>query len=860
VASVKTFQPSFSGGEVTPEFFGRIDDTKYHAGLATCKNFIPLPHGPVENRPGFQFVRAVKDSSAGSPRLIPFTYSTSQTMVLEFGNKYIRFHSEGETLLNSSSVPYEVSTPYLIADVADIHYVQSADVMTLVHKGYPPKELRRYGATNWTLTDIDLQQTQTAPTSLTAGATAAGQSYNYTYEYVVTSIGEDGVTESAASSSAKCANNLYATGAYNTLNWSAVSGATLYNVYKNQGGLYGYIGQTSGTSIVDDDIDPDMSKTPPIYDLTFHTGGIKSVAITSGGSGYQTSYTGGAFTSVTVTNYGSGYGPNTKLVVSDPTGSGATFDVTVSGTHAIIGVTVLTGGNHYTNPTLIFVDTEWNDDDGSLNTGTGALVTPSISTYALVNVTLSVTDATGSGAVLTPIISNGVITGVTVSNQGSGYTAPTVTVSEASGGSGVVFGTITLSGTDYPGAVSYFEQRRCFAGTTANPQKIWMTRSGTESNMSYSLPVRDDDRVAFRIAAREVDVIRHIVPLSQMLLLTGSTEWRVTSVNSDAITPSSISVSPQSYIGASNVQPVIVNNTLIYGAARGGHVRELAYDWKAGGFATGDLSLRSTHLFDGDSITDIAYVKAPLPIVWFVSSSGKLLGLTYVPEQEVGAWHQHDTDGSFEACCVVAEGDEDRLYVVVKRTINGATVRYIERMASRQFSTQAEGFFVDCGLTYSGSAATTISGLSHLEGKTVNILADGAVHSQQVVSSGRVTLDAAASVVHIGLPITADIKSLPLAIQVDNAYGQGRAKNINRAWVRVYRSGGVQVGPDEDDLIEAKPRSTETYGSAPTLKSDEVEVVLTPSWRNRGGQVVIRQTDPLPLTVLGLTLEVGIGG
>ena len=110
--------------------------------------------------------------------------------------------------------------------------------------------------------------------------------------------------------------------------------------------------------------------------------------------------------------------------------------------------------------------------------------------------------------------------------------------------------------------------------------------------MSYSLPVRSDDRVAFRVAAREANAIRHIVPLTELLLLTSSGEWRVASVNSDAVTPTTISVRPQSYVGATEVQPVVVNNTAIYGAARGGHVRELAYNWQANGFVTGDLSLR----------------------------------------------------------------------------------------------------------------------------------------------------------------------------------------------------------------------------------------------------------------------------
>ena len=465
--------------------------------------------------------------------------------------------------------------------------------------------------------------------------------------------------------------------------------------------------------------------------------------------------------------------------------------------------------------------------------------------------------------------------------------------------------------------------------------------------MSYSLPLRDDDRISVRVAAREANTIRHIVPLSELILLTSAAEWRVTSLNSDAITPSTISIRPQSYVGAGPAQPVIVNTNMLYAAARGGHVRECAYNWQAGGFITGDLSLRAAHLFDGYDIVDMAYSKAPLPVVWFTSSTGALLGLTYVPEQQIGAWHQHDTlHGTFESVCCVAEGAEDVLYVVVRRYINGSYVRYIERMASRSFSDQADAFFVDSGLTFDGSntssdtmtlsggttwepgealtltgsaawtafpattdvgdavvltdsdgvkytltivsvssttvasvttdktipaalraaattewalARNTMSGLDHLEGETLNILADGAVHPQRTVSSGAITLDAPAVVVHAGLPITADAQTLPAVLQIDSAFGQGRVKNINKAWLRIYRSSGIWIGPDADHLVEAKQRTTEPYGSPPALKSEEVEVLLSPSWQD-AGQVYVRQSDPLPLTLVALTLEVQTGG
>ena len=679
----RTYKASFNGGELTPEFFGQIGDAKFQTGLALCRNFVVKPQGPIENRAGFAFVREVKDSTK-KVRLLPFTFSTTQTMILELGAGYFRFHTMGATLLNGA-VPYEIANAYAEVDLFDIHIIQSGDVLTLVHQNYAPMELRRMGALNWVLAPIVFTPQVLPPPAV--GATSSGAGTQYDYSYVVTTFSTDLLTQSEASAAGTCQNNIFASGAKNTITWTppagAVAGTTQYAVYKKVGGTYGYIGRTTDSSLVDDNIAADLSLTPPTYDTVFQAAG------------------------------------------------------------------------------------------------------------------------------------------------------------------------------DYPAAVSYYEQRRTFGGTGNAPQKIWMTRSGTEADMSYSLPTKDDDRIAFRIAAREANTIRHLVPLSDLIVLTSSAEFRVTSINTDALTPTSISVKPQSYIGANNVQPCLINSNLLYGAARGGHMREMAYSRDAGGYMSGDLSLRSTHLFDDFELLDIAYAKAPMPIIWSISSSGKLLGLTYVPEQQVGAWHQHDTDGVFESCAVVAEGREDVLYVVVRRTIEGVDRRYIERQASRKFTALPDAFFVDSGATYSGTATTTISGLDWLEGKTVSILADGAVHPQRVVASGEITLDNEASVVQVGLPITADAQTLPLAAQIDTGYAQGRVKNVNKVWMRVVNSSGIFAGPSTEQLVQFKQRTTEPYGTAPTLRTDEIEIDVKPDWGNDAA-IVIRQSDPLPITITSMTMEVSI--
>ncbi len=678
--STRKITTSFSGGEVTPEFWGQIADAKFQSGVALMRNMIALPHGPAANRPGFAYVRTVK-TPAKKTRLIPFTFSTTQTMVLEFGDQYVRFHTQGATLEVSPGVPYEVATPYLEADLFDLHYVQSADVLTICHPGYAPRELRRAGALSWNLTSIAFVSSLAIPTAPTVTPNGTGTT---TYRYVVTSVGTTGLEESAASPSTTVTNNLLTTGNSNAIAW-VTTGATRYNVYKHSNGLYGYIGQTDGLSFVDDNITANLGKTPPVVNNPFNAAG------------------------------------------------------------------------------------------------------------------------------------------------------------------------------KYPGAVSYFEQRRCFAGSINEPQNLRMTRSGTESNLTYSIPTRDDDSINIRVAAREANTIRHIVPLQNLVLLTGSAEWRVTSINSDAITPESISVKPQSYIGANNAQPLIVNNNIIYVSARGGHLREMAFNNNAGGYVSGDLSLRSPHLFDNLDIVDLAYSKAPIPLVWGVSTNGKLIGVTYVPEQQVGAIHQHDTDGTFESCCVVAEGAEDVLYVVVNRTVNGSQTRYVERMASRQFATAADAFFVDSGATYSGAPTNSISGLNWLEGKTVSVLGDGAVMTPKTVVGGSITLEAPCSKVQVGLPIIAELQTLPLAAQVDAGFAQGRAKNVNRVWLRVYKSSGVSAGPSADRLVQHKQRKADPYGTAPALVTDEIEIVLEPSWQ-QSGQIYVRQDNPLPLTLVSMTVEVQLGG
>ncbi|MFR1630998.1 MAG: hypothetical protein ACLSU5_09140, partial [Sutterella wadsworthensis] len=397
-------------------------------------------------------------------------------------------------------------------------------------------------------------------------------------------------------------------------------------------------------------------------------------------------------------------------------------------------------------------------------------------------------------------------------------------------------------------------------GTRLRPQQIWMTATGTESNMTYHLPLQDTDRISFAVASRELNQIQHVVALQQLIMLTSAAEWRVSPLNSDAITPSSISVRPQSYIGASTVQPQVINTNLLYAAARGGHVRELSYDYTAGGYITGDISIRAPHLFSQDNVvTQMALTKSPDPYLWCTRADGVLLGLCYVPEQKIGAWFQYQTQGRFESVSVVQEGKEDYLYAIVKRTINGRETRYIERQALRE--DDRDGCYLDCaGRANLAEPSKTISGLPWLEGMPVVAVADGAVYRGLTVRNGQVTLPVPITRAWIGLSYETVLKTLPVTLQAqDGSLGRGHVKNVNKVMMRVYQTSGVEAGPDEQNVKKIKPRTKEAFGSAPDLYTGEVDLGVVGAWQ-ADGTVCIRQAEPLPFTLVYHSAEVEIGG
>ena len=437
--------------------------------------------------------------------------------------------------------------------------------------------------------------------------------------------------------------------------------------------------------------------------------------------------------------------------------------------------------------------------------------------------------------------------------------------------------TVFNSAGNYPSAVGYWQQRRVFANTNTDPDRCWASQSGRPKNFNISVPIKDDDAVDFRLVSDTVDEIRHIFTQSELTLLTEGGEWAVLGDQNGALTPASINPRKMSSHGVGVVRPVAAGGGMLFPQALGSTILGL------NGQAARDLTLFSTHLFDGHQIVDMAWQQETPHVAWFVRDDGILLGLTYIPDQDVIAWHRHDMDGHILSACTVPEivGSriEHRVYVLVQRPIPPSflTSRYTVEVFASPFSSPAEqtAWFVDAGVEYNGietdTPASSVSGLGHLEGRDVAIYAfgkivagisDGLGHvianplrsdlAVKTVASGGITLPDSYLRIVVGLPFIADLETL----DIDSSEGptmKTQRTNVNRVGMQVLDSRNIWAGGElPDDATptqDMEPLALSTDSDFNDLVTDFVEINTQGQWNNNG-RMALRSIDPTPFTVL----------
>lgn len=414
----------------------------------------------------------------------------------------------------------------------------------------------------------------------------------------------------------------------------------------------------------------------------------------------------------------------------------------------------------------------------------------------------------------------------------------------------------------FPRAVTFFEQRLYLGGTSYQPQTVWGSAGPVNAGPAYedmTPGVADDDAVNYTIASEQLNEIQWMAGRDLLFIGTTSDVYAAGS-RTEPLTPTNVRIVPQASRGSSYYQPVRVSNAVLFVTRCARKLRELTYDFNDDSYRAPDITVLAEHLTVGGFI-DLAYASDPDPIVYAVRNDGVLLGCLYDRDQdEVGWWREViGGDGVVESVAVIpyqvavtCGENASQVWVTVRRTIDGATARYIEYFTPKFDTNGADGLtiedacFVDSSLVYSGAVTTTITGLDHLEGETVQILGNGAELPDAVVSGGEIELQESVTTAVVGLGYASTIKTLPGVIPTQDGTSQGRAKSWGRLKLRLHETVGLTINDRPLPIrspLDLMDTAIPVFSGIRTAQLD--------GWSEEG-QITMTQSRPLPATVLAL--------
>lgn len=803
--TVHVLQSSFAAGEISPSMIARTDVSKVAMAAMTLRNRTVLPHGPTECRPGFELIEEAGDS-AHRVVIRPFVFGVEQEYQLEFGHYYLRFYKDGGVIVKTTAdtADWAAGTTY-----AANAYVKASGLIYRCIAGHTSAAATEPGvgaswATVWAQSAIyqiatPWSEDEVYDLNLTQSADTVWICHPAFRQRVLTRTAHNSwaLTPYAFSGGPFMSANAADT----TLTASAVSGnATL----------------AASSAIFESGHVGSLWKLTHVVAGQRQNGAITSATATAAVRGK------GRWKVVT-------HGTWTGKLDLERSSDGSTWSIYRSYSSA--------------NDNNI-IDAE--DSDG--------IYSYRLNMWSFTSGTCSydLTMASHDWDGIVEVTGFTSTTSVSVAVKGE-LAATSATKEWAEGAWSDVRG--------WPACSTFFQNRLWFGSTITQPNYIWGSKTDDYSDFEQSTPTVDDDPLVLPLVTRQVNAIRAMVALSEILAFTASSEWRIDAASGGVVTPSNVIARTQGYRGASTVDPVMIGNRVVFVQEQGSVVRDLGYKFDEDVYTGSDLTILATHLFRNHGIIDMCYQREPQSVIWCVRDDGVLLGMTYLKEQEVWAWHRHDTDGCFESVSSIAGATRNELWAIVRRTISGNTKRFIERLSESVPSQDpVDQTHLDCFLTYRGVATRTVGGLGHLEGKTVVALADGAVVRNLTVVGGAITLPTEAEVVHVGLPYVCDLELPDVEIALRDGTCQGRLKKVASVVLRLQdsRSGkiGTSFGGTLDDIPYDNPT---TYGAAAPLFSGEKRTIVPGDWDTRG-RVVVRQEDPLPLTVLAIIREVSLGG
>lgn len=868
MSKASSLQSNFNGGEFSPLAVGRVDIDRYPTGLATCLNYIPMLQGGKTRRTGTKFVEEVKDSTK-TTRLIPFEFSTEQAYMLEFSPSVIRVYKNRALVTDAVDLVSNGTFDTDLTDWDSIGYAGRAVwsssyggslLVTGTDLGINPG----WGAAEQ---DVTVSVTGTHTLSFTVHAATTSAVLNVGTSTGATDIytGSFGVGDHTLDLSLTAGTVYVGFAPYDGF------GADSNTVYVDSVSLVG----DSGTplEIVSPYAEADLSgisytQSADILYLFHEDYATRTLSRTS-----DTSWTLNTFTPLD----GPYLPTNTTAVTITPDDTTGTVTLTASSATFVstdVGrlVRLEQAPQDWAASTAYVLDEIATNDSGKVYECTTA------------GTSAGSGGPTGTGQAIT----DGTVTWRYVAESLTWFGWATISVFNSTTSVDAVVGG-TLGGTTataawrlglwsdttgYPSSGTFHEDRLCFAGVPDAPQRVDGSNSGDYTNFAPTDTdgtITDAHAISFTLNANQVNAIRWLVS-GDKGLLAGTTggEWSISpSSLGEALSPTNVKAKRVTAYGSANVEPVQAGRAVLFIQAALRKVRELRYFFSEDSVDAPDLTILAEHVTQS-GVTGLARQKEPQPLVWAARQDGVLACVTYERDQDtlrVG-WHRHilggvgtgtDSAPEVESIAVIAtpDGTAEELWLVVKRFVNGSSVRYVEYLTPFFDDTldQEEAYFVDCGLSYSGTETSSFSGLDHLEGETLQVLADGAVHPDVTVSSGAVTLNYAATRVHIGYTYDSDGQRLRAESGARDGPALGKLRRAHSAMFLLHRTLGLKVGMDFDNLDEIKFRtSADTDDTAVPLYSGVKQVPLSGQYDTEG-QLCWRQSDPLPGTILAINLQ-----
>jgi hypothetical protein len=816
-------QATFARGELSPRLHGRVDIEHYQMGLAVARNWIVMRQGGIMRRPGTYYISAVKDQ-ADETRLIRFEFSETQAYAIEMGDLYFRFHTNGGRV-ESAGTPVEVVTPYTSAQIWDVQYTQSADTLYLTHPSHAPRKLVRNSETSWTLSTLTLDDgpyldEDTEGTTFTpAGRGSVSQKMTDNTNPSGVAADSDSTTDAFKAFDLSNTTSVEITGTNGWVSYEPAS-AMAADAYT--------LCATSSSSTV--------TRTPTTWQFQ--------------------GYDGADWVTLDSREGETGWSPGERRY------------------YEFVNETA------YDSYRLI-----WTAVDGANNSSVGELLIHEVAEdQTAFNLTASAeTGINGGSGFLAADV------GRSIRLRGSDgkwrwariitRTSTTVVTVQLYGHALPNTNPITRwqlssfsSTSGYPACCGFFEERFALANTASQPRNVWLSKSESYENFGISEPLVANDGINSEMTGGRLNPVMFLEELEVMVVGTAGEMRTITQRDTnDPFSAVNAKQKKSNTYGAAAVQPIIIGDSLLYTD----RYRRTIYEFgigNSGRYGSVERSIFSDHLAKL-GVKEMTFQQDPDRLAWFVMEDGRLVTCTYVPEQDVYGFTQHRIGGVFgsgtwgvvESAVSISSADGDVVYMVVKRTINGATKRYVEYLTPvyDDGSDIEDAVYLDSALTYEGAASDTISGLSHLEGRTVGAILNGVDIGDFTVSSGAITIgedlqpEATTWTLTVGLRYESRGETLRAA-QAGQRDGTafGRKVNLSACIVDVLNTGGLKIGTLERQRLIAGDRSTsENPDSALDLLTGTYPIFgQYDKWKN-GGVMVMTTDRAYPAVVRAVVLQ-----